>query len=123
VSTLVDTNVIINYLRRRKEAVVFIEALRGKPVVSVASVMELYAGTASRGEETRIERLLAASAVLPVSIEIARIAGQHMKYYRRSHSLDDLDALIAATAEHHGLQLATLNVKHFPMFPRLRPPY
>ncbi len=40
-----------------------------------------------------------------------------------SHGLDDIDALIAATAEHHGLRLATLNVKHFPMFPKLRRAY
>ena len=31
--------------------------------------------------------------------------------------------LIAATAEHHGLDLATLNVKHFPMFKRLKAAY
>ena len=30
---------------------------------------------------------------------------------------------VAATAEHHGLELATLNVKHFPMFKRLKAAY
>ena len=34
-----------------------------------------------------------------------------------------MDAIIAATAEHHGLRLATLNVKHFPMFPKLKRAY
>jgi predicted nucleic acid-binding protein len=123
VSTLVDTNVIVDFLRHRREALAFIDTLRGKPAISVVSVMELYAGASSRKEETRIERLLAGSSVLSVSIEIARAAGQHIKHYRVSHGLDDLDALIAATAEHYGLALATLNVKHFPMFPRLRSPY
>jgi len=33
------------------------------------------------------------------------------------------DYLIAATAEVQGFELATLNVKHFPMFQGLRPPF
>ena len=40
-----------------------------------------------------------------------------------SHGIDIPDAIIAATAEHHGLRLATLNVKHFPMFPKLKRAY
>jgi predicted nucleic acid-binding protein len=31
--------------------------------------------------------------------------------------------VIAATAEQLGLPLATLNVRHFPMFPELEPAY
>ncbi len=50
-------------------------------------------------------------------------AGVFLRLYRSSHGLDMPDALIAATAEHHGLQLATLNVKRFPMFPKLKPAY
>jgi len=33
------------------------------------------------------------------------------------------DALLAATAHCHGLELRTLNVKHYPMFPGMQPPY
>lgn len=46
-----------------------------------------------------------------------------MRHFAPSHGLDDLDAIIAATAEHHGLELATLNTKHFPMFRRLKRAY
>ncbi len=52
-----------------------------------------------------------------------RRAGVFSRLYEPSHGLDDIDALIAATAEHHGLRLATLNVKHFPMFPKLKRAY
>jgi predicted nucleic acid-binding protein len=45
------------------------------------------------------------------------------RVFAPSHGLDDVDAIIAATAEHHGLRLATLNVKHFPMFPKLKRAY
>ena len=40
-----------------------------------------------------------------------------------SHGIDIPDAIIAATAEHHGLRLATLNTKHFPMFPKIKRAY
>jgi predicted nucleic acid-binding protein len=33
------------------------------------------------------------------------------------------DLIIAATAEELGADLATGNVRHFPMFPELQPPY
>ena len=46
-----------------------------------------------------------------------------MRHFHGSHGIDDTDAIIAATAEHHGLDLATLNVRHFPMFPRLKRAY
>ncbi len=122
-SKLVDSSVIIDYLRHRKSAIEYIGALTSRPKVSVASILELYMGARSRLEEIAIEDLLAASDILPVTLEIARAAGQIMKHYGRANGLDDLDAIIAATAEHHGLELATLNVKHFPMFAKLKPAY
>jgi predicted nucleic acid-binding protein len=120
---LLDTNILIDYFRERQAAVLLIEGQAGKPATSVCTVMELIAGASSRGEERRIERLGDILSVLPVTSPIARAAGQHVKHYRRSHGLDDLDALIAATAEHHRLALATRNVKHFPMFAKLKAPY
>ena len=122
-SVLIDTNIIIDYLRNHPAALAFIGGLRGKPRVSVVSIAELYAGASSTAEEARIERLLGGSILLSVTPEIARAGGQHMKHFQPSHGLDDLDALIAATAEHHGLELATLNVKHFPMFEKLKAAY
>ena len=122
-SVLVDTNIIIDYLRQHAAALALIDGMSGKPAISVASVAELYAGAATKREERRIERILLGARVLPITLDIARAAGQHMKHYAPSHGLDDLDALIAATAEHHGLALATLNVRHFPMFKQLKPAY
>jgi predicted nucleic acid-binding protein len=47
-----------------------------------------------------------------------------MRTYRQSHGgVGIADYLIGATAELHGAELATLNVRHFPMFPGLRPPF
>jgi hypothetical protein len=60
---------------------------------------------------------------LPIEEEIAERAGALMRQFHKSHGIDIPDAIIAATADHHGLKLATLNVKHFPMFPKLKRAY
>ena len=55
--------------------------------------------------------------------DIAGLAGDYVRRYGPSHGTDPIDALIAATAKTHGLALATLNLKHFPMFAGLTRPY
>lgn len=69
-------------------------------------------------------RLLASFRAEPATEIIARRAGEFRRQYRRSHSGIGLgDYLIAATAEVKGYRLGTLNVKHFPMFQGLGPPF
>jgi predicted nucleic acid-binding protein len=120
---LFDTDVLIDFLRERSDARQFLEAQDERPHVSVGSVLELYAGFKSRREEQKAERLLSEAKILPVTQEIAQRAGVWSRLFAPGHGLDDIDAIIAATAEHHGLRLATLNVKHFPMFPKLKRAY
>jgi predicted nucleic acid-binding protein len=76
------------------------------------------------GERRDVGRLFDGLLLLPVTDAIARRAGQQLRRFRSSHSGIDLaDYLIAATAEEEGASLVTLNVKHFPMFNGLRPPW
>jgi predicted nucleic acid-binding protein len=58
-----------------------------------------------------------------VTGDIAKRAGVFVRHSHASHGTSPIDAIIAATAEHHGLRLATLNVKHFPMLPKLKRAY
>jgi predicted nucleic acid-binding protein len=122
-SVLFDTSVLVDFLRDRPEAAKFLGVQPEMPCISVASAFELYAGVASRREEQLIERLLEQSKLLPVTVEIAKRAGVLVRVFQPSHSVEAIDAIIAATAEQHGLRLATLNVKHFPMFPKLKRAY
>jgi hypothetical protein len=120
---LFDTTILIDYLRGRREAIDLFEAQVATPKVSVVSTLELYAGVRNRREEQRTEQLLSQAALLPVTQEIAKYAGVLIRVYEASHGVEMADAIIAATAQHHGLRLATLNVKHFPMFPKLKRAY
>jgi predicted nucleic acid-binding protein len=54
---------------------------------------------------------------------IARRAGElGRRWDRHRPGIALADLIIAATAEQLGADLATGNVRHFPMFPDLRPP-
>lgn len=122
-TVLLDSNILIDYLRNVEAAATFLESLSEKPAASVISHMEIVVGAKNRREEDRIASLDDVVRFLPVTLPIARRAGEFFKHYAPSHATDNLDAIIAATAEHHGLKLATLNVKHFPMFAKLKPAY
>lgn len=122
---LVDSDVLIAHLRGDERARDWLRATRRKEqlVTSVVCVAEITGGMRS-AERTAVWRLLSALGPVPVTELIAQRAGELMRQYRRSHSGIGLgDYLIAATAETQSAHLATLNVRHFPMFPELRPPF
>jgi hypothetical protein len=123
VTVLLDTAIIIDALRRLPPAVALLKALTDKPRISVVSISELRDGQRGDSEARQIDAVLASAVLHDVTKEIAEISGDLMRRFRRSHGLATADALIAATAIHHKLQLVTLNLKHFPMFPDLARPY
>ncbi|MCY7417988.1 MAG: PIN domain-containing protein [Chloroflexi bacterium] len=90
---------------------------------SVLARLEVEGGM--RSDERRpVASLFGVLRLLPVTDQVARRAGEYLRMYRRSHGgIDLVDYVIAATAELHGARLATLHIKHFPMFPDLAPPY
>ena len=76
------------------------------------------------GERREVVRLLSSLDVFAVSRQVGWQAAEFMRRYRRSHSGIGLgDYLVAATARAQGLELATLNIKHFPMFHGLKAPF
>ena len=82
------------------------------------------AGGARSPERRQISRLLASMRTFPVSERIAWRAAELIRAYRGSHQGIGLgDHLIAATAEVEGLDLATLNVRYFPMISDLEAPF
>ncbi len=124
---LVDSDVLIAHMRGIEAARDWLVAARTKAAsplaASVVTATEILGGMRSP-ERTAVARLLATLRLQPVSEVVARRAGELMREYRRSHAAIGLgDYLVAATAEIQGLELATLNVKHFPMFEGLRPPF
>jgi predicted nucleic acid-binding protein len=120
---LLDTCVLIDYLRDRPPAIDFLHRMRERASVSVITTAELYAGVRTGAEETRVDALLTRLLVLEVDLAIARLAGRFRRDYRQSHGIGIPDALIAATAEVHGARLVTRNARRFPMLDDLLVPY
>jgi predicted nucleic acid-binding protein len=123
VSLLLDTNILVDYIRHVPVATAWLRSLSESPSISVISLLELHVGARSQREERDIDAVCAPLKWLPITDEVAKRGGGFIRHYGLSHGIDIPDALIAATAEHHGLRLATLNVKHFPMFPKLKRAY
>lgn len=121
--SLIDTCVLVDLLRGSDRAASVLNTLAGPAYVSGVSVTELFAGVRSQKDEVMTKRLLAAFRRAEASDLVWRVAGYNLRHYASSHAIGIPDALIAATAEVHGLELLTLNVKHFPMFKRLRAAY
>jgi len=123
---IADTTVLIDWLRGDPRARHLLRSVtEGGEIVlaSVLSRMEILSGV--RGEELpRVERLFDAIEWTPVTEEIADLAGEYSARYRRARSsIGPVDYLIGATARHVDAQLWTHNVRDFPMFPDLEPPY
>ena len=123
---LVDTDVLIDFLRGYDPAVSFVNAHSDRIVLSAIIVAELYAGArGAKGdsEQTLIENLLSLFRVVQIDGEIARLGGLYRRDYGPSHGISLPDALVAATAFLEGTELKTLNVKHYPMFEGIEPAY
>lgn len=121
---LIDTDVLIDYLRAQPRAVDYLEHLADISIyISVVTVAELYAGTRNEEEQRRIGLMLSDFTILPADYNIGYTAGLMKQQYGKSHGISIADALIAATAQAHGLSLVTLNTKHFPMIENVSAPY
>ena len=120
---LLDTDVLVDFLRGHSEAVAFVNAHSARIILSSIVVAELYAGVRGDREQAALEALVSLFRVVPVSGEIAKTGGLYKRDYGKSHGVGLADAILAATAEAEKAELKTLNTRHYPMLKGLRPAY
>ena len=119
---LIDTNVLIDRMRGRPEALQLVHDRLRDIATSSLVIAELYQGVRDHEREA-LDELRDSLLVLDVTTEIAEQGGLYARQFRSSHGAGLIDCLIAATAVHYGLQLITLNAKHFPMLADVEVPY
>ena len=120
---LADTDLLIDFLRGRAEAASFLEQHIQDLCVSSVTVGELYQGVREGEERIKLASTISAVTILPLTGEIAEKAGLYRRDYRDQLGCGLADCMIAATASHHGLPLATLNGRHFGMLQDVVVPY
>ena len=117
-SILLDTDVVIEIQRGRDRQ---IGAKWASLVASGAMILyspvvaaETWAG-ARPHEHLLIQSFFDSLTCLPADDQTGKLAGDLLRKYARSHSLEIPDALIAVAAIQHKAALWTRNRKHYPM--------
>lgn len=118
---MLDTNILVDYLRQKPKALAFIENY-GKANLAILPIvsMEVYQGVLDKKDLMRTRKKLNGFASLPLTQEIVQLAMQLQQRYILSHHVGIPDTLIAATALVFDLELKTLNLKDFQFIPTLK---
>ena len=111
---LIDTDVLIWYLRGNEKAYKLIHSLNGFCISSI-SYMELIQGMRNKQELNILKSTLKSwdVKILYINEEVSSKALFYMQEYFLSHSMQLADSLIGATATTYGLTLITANDKHY----------
>lgn len=111
---LVDTDVLIWYLKGNLNARSEIEAL-AEFYISVVSYIELVQGMRNKNELTCLRRALRTwnAKIVYITEDISAKAMFYVEQYYLSHSLQLANALIGATAVANGFDVMTANTKHY----------
>lgn len=118
---LCDTNILIEFY---KDNPAIVQELRliGQDNIAVSVIIqaELYFGALNKRELLKIRRHLALIQRYPVNAVISECFIELMETYSLSHGLAIPDALIAATALVHDVELFTQNTRDFRFIAGLR---
>jgi predicted nucleic acid-binding protein len=112
--TLVDTDVLIWNLRGNEKAARALDAMPGF-FVSAITYMELVQGVRDKRELRVLRQALShwGTRIVQIDEGVSARACFLTEQHHLSHSLQLADALIAATALEHGVEILTGNAKHY----------
>ena len=116
---LVDSDVLVDLTRGSTGAADSLDGLSEAWSISMITCLELLAGARTQRETAGLDLVLSGYQTIPPDAEVARRAYALMVAFARSHGLQALDALIAATAIENSFTLVSKNRKHFQMIGEL----
>jgi predicted nucleic acid-binding protein len=118
---LFDTDIFIWVQRGHPKAAGLIDRAEVR-CLSVQTYLELLQGAQNRDQQRMVKQFLADLdfTLLPLTEAIGHRAMVYIEEYGLATGLRAGDALIAATATEHDLQLVTSNAKHFKVIRGLR---
>jgi predicted nucleic acid-binding protein len=117
-TVVVDSDVLIEVSRNRDGSLISAWLTLTESEIEVmyspVSAAELWAGALPH-EHDVLTRLFRSLRCALSDEETAKLAGDYLRRYRKSHGLELPDALIAAAAVQNQAALWTRNRKHYPM--------
>ena len=120
---LLDSDVLIDFLRGNKKAIEFMDKFSSQIILSPIVIAELYAGVKGENELEVLDNFISLFNTVPITSEIAKAGGLYKRDFGKSYGVGLADAILAATADKEKADLKTLNVKHYPMIKGLKPAY
>lgn len=117
-AVLIDSDILTEVSRARDKAILdrWDQLSRGDTALmcSPVTVAELWHGAWPQEHRT-LGALFEVVRCIPIDTQIGMRAGEYLRQYAKSHHVELGDALIAATASLHNLELWTRNRRHYPM--------
>lgn len=122
---LIDTDVIVDYLRGNSQAIKFLEKTMSSSLcaISTITIAELYVGVRDGKERPILDQFIREFHIAAMDEQIAEQGGLYRRDYGKSHGVGLADAIIAATATTLNVPIVTLNKKHYPMLAHVHMPY
>lgn len=122
---VIDTDVLVDYLRGLHSAVKFLEEITDNSVchITTITIAELFAGVRDGKEREVLDQFIREFQIAHLTESAAQKGGLYRRDYGKSHGVGLADAIIAATVQDLGATLATLNSKHYPMLKTIHVPY
>ena len=114
---LVDTSVLIDFLRKEKREKSLFWRLKKKKyqmIISSITVFELYAGAKTEKQANSLAQLFKMLEIETFTSKTAKIASSIYRELKQANLLIEFrDIFIAATAQQLEIPVVTLNEKHF----------
>jgi len=111
---LCDTNILIEFYKNNTDVTDTLREIGFSDLaISTITIGELYFGARDRRELLKLKKHLANLHQISVDEETSSLTLYLLETYALSHRLSLPDAIIAATALRHDLNLYTLNLKDF----------
>jgi tRNA(fMet)-specific endonuclease VapC len=113
---IVDTDIIIDYLKKRQPGAALLKKayIRYRIHVTSISVYELFYGIQESRKEALINRLLRYVSIVSFDEAAAREAAAiHFALKNKGMDIGVKDSFIAGTCRVHNMPLLTWNIRHF----------
>lgn len=122
IKILVDTDILIDYLRTGKGTLPDLLKLQAHKQVglhmSAITILEIFAGRSSKKLTSMLHQLISGFKVMHLTSELARFTGELKRDNNLPTAFSDL--IIGATALSIKAKLATRNRHHFQAIPKLK---